>query len=142
MSLRSVSFLVPLKLNCHDDKGNSNETEMVSDYQEASFSEADEPPTNEFESTISGHEVPIHLGIDSPASGPNESPLTQPAPMQLSGLEETHRNESADILQRDSQSPSQHSDAPPDEHIMQQQPRRATTRQRQLLQELLQQDLL
>ena len=50
--------------------------------------------------------------------------------MQLSGLEETHRNKSADVLQRDNQSPPQHSDAPTDEHIMQRQPRRSATRQR------------
>ena len=93
--------------------------------------------------------------------------------MQLSCLDETHRHESADIAERDSQSPPPRidvgassnistelreatsrqsptpsselanlSDAPTDELIMQRQPRRAATRQRQLLQELPQRDLI
>ena len=164
MSLRPVSYLVPLELDCHDNERNNTETEMVSGYQEASFSEADDPPTNELESTLSRHEAPIHLGIDSPASGPNESPPAQSAVMHLSGLEETHRHETADTPSRDSESqplctkdsalpcstmepraedsPQPPSEAQNEEHNMQRQPSRAAIRQQQLLQELLKQDLL
>ena len=125
------------------------------------------------ESILSGHEGPIPIGIDSPSSGPPKSPQASSADMQLSGLDETHRHESADIPERDSESPPPRSDVgassniptkpriaasrqPPthsrepaplstaqsEEPTTQWQQRRATTRQRQLLQELLRRDLL
>ena len=76
VSLRSVTFLVPLELDCHDDNERDIlETEAANDYQEVSYSEADEPPPAA-ESIISGHEGLISLGINSSSSsGPNESPL-------------------------------------------------------------------
>ena len=80
VSLHPVSYLVPLE----------PEAEMVSNSQEASFNEADEPPTNEFESTIRGSDVTIHLGIGSLALGPSKSPPAQSAVMQLSGFAEAH----------------------------------------------------
>ena len=172
VSLRPVSYLVPLELDCHDNERNNTDTEMVSDYQAASFSEADEPP--QAEPSISGLESPISLGLDSSSSEPNEGSQALSASMQLNGLEETHHHESADIPERDTslhhrasmlaqaptsppsrekqpssrQSPTPSSelanlsDTPTDELIMQRQPCRAATRQRQLLQELLQRDLI
>ena len=95
VSLHSVSFLVPLELDCHDDN------EAAGDYQEVSYSEADKPPPAA-ESIISVHEGPVSLGIDSSSSsGPNESPLVESTDMQLSGLAETHCHESVDIPERD-----------------------------------------
>ena len=171
--LRSVTFLVPLELDCYDDEeGDIIETEAAGDYQEVSYSEADEPPPAA-ESIFSGHEGPIPLGIDSPSSGPHGSPQATSADMQLSGLTETHHHESADTPEQDSESPPPLSDVgassniptelrvaasrqPPthsresaplstaqsEEPNTQRQPRRAATWQRQLLQELLRQDLL
>ena len=174
MSLRSVSFLVPLELDCHDDnEGNPIETEAAGHYQEVSYSEADEPPPAATESIFSGHEGTISLGIDSSSSEPSKSPKTASAVMQLNGLEETNRHESAVVPERDSESPPQCSvvgaspnittkprtatslqpDAPsrelanlnsaqPEESNMQRQSRRAAICQRQLIQELMRQDLL
>ena len=90
VSLHPVSYLVPLEPDCHDNERDNTEAEMVSNSQEASFNEADEPPTNEFESTIRGSDVTIHLGIGSSALGPSKSPPAQSAVMQLSGLAEAH----------------------------------------------------
>ena len=97
VSLRSVTFPVPLELDCHDDNERDIlETEAAGDDQEVSYSETDEP-SPAAESIISGHEGPISLGIDSSSSsGPNESPLAESTDMQLSGLIETHRSESLD----------------------------------------------
>ena len=106
MSLRSVSFLAPLELHCHDDnEGNPIETEAAGDYQEVSYSEADEPPPAAAESIFGRHVGPISLSFDSSSSRPSESPQATSAVMQLSGLEETHRHESADVPERDSESP-------------------------------------
>ena len=170
VSLCSVIFLMPLELDCQDNnEGNSNETETAGNYQEVSYSEADEPPAAE--SIFSGHEGPISLGIDSSSSGPNESPLAEPTDMQLSGLAETDSNESVDTPERKIMSPpridvgasrnvptvprvavSRQSPIPsceaaplntqPEESTTQRQPRQGATRQRQLMQELMQQDLL
>ena len=172
-SIRSVTFLVPLELDCYDDEeGDIPETEAAGDYQEATYSEADEPPAS-VESILSGHKGPIPLGIDSPSSGPSKSPQASSADIPLSGLNETHIHESAGIPERDSESPSPHrsvgassnipteprvaascqptthsresaplSTAQSEEPTTQRQPRRAPTHQKQLLQELLQQDLL
>ena len=137
------------------------------------YSEADEPRPAGEESTYSGHEDLISQGIDSSASGPSESPQAASAVMQLSGLEETHNRESADIPSRDSESqplrsnvvanpsittepraadsqqphaPSRESANPSntrtEKPTMQRQPRRADTCQRQLLQELMRQDVI
>ena len=174
VSLRSVSFLVPLELDCHDgNEGNVIETETTCDSQEVSYSKADEPPLAATESICNRHEVPMSLGINSSSSLPSESPQAASAVMQSSGLEETHHHETADIPNRDSESPppcsdvgatpsittepraaasrqshapsresANLSDAQPDEPTMQRQQQRAATRQRQLIQELMQQDLL
>ena len=45
VSLRSVTFLVPLELYCKDEEGNNIETERAYSNQEALFSEADETPS-------------------------------------------------------------------------------------------------
>ena len=106
VSLCSVTFLIPLELDCHDNNERDIlETEAAGDYQEASYSEADKlPPAAE--SLISGHEGPISLGIDSSSSsGPSESPLAESTDMQLRGLAKTHRNESVDTPERDIVSP-------------------------------------
>ena len=98
-----MSFLVPLKLACHDDNvGNTIETETPGDYQEVSYSEADEPPSAAAESIFGVHEGPISLCINSSSSGQSESPQEASAVMQLNGLEETHLHESADVPERDS----------------------------------------
>ena len=110
VSLRTVSYLVPLDHDCYDNERDNTKTEMVSDSQDASFNEADEPPTK-FESTIRGNEVPIHLSFVSPVSGLNESPPAQSAVMQLSGLAETHSHETADSSSRDSKSQPQRNEA-------------------------------
>ena len=82
-SIRSVTFLVPLELDCYDDEeGDISETEGAGDYNEAANSEADEPQLNE-ESITSGHDSPISLGVDSPSTGPPKSPPTETAEMQL-----------------------------------------------------------
>ena len=172
VSLRSVTFLVPLELDCYNNERDIPETEAEGDYQEVSYSEADEPPPAA-ESIFSGHEGPIPLGIDSPSSGPHESPQATSTEMQLSGLAETHRHESADTPERDIKSPPPRSNVgassnipteprvaashqPPthscesaplstaqsEEPTTQRQSRRAATRQQQLLQELIQEDLL
>ena len=172
-SIRSVTFLVPLELDCYDDEeGDIPETEAAGDYQEAPYSEAGKPPAS-VESILSGHEGPILLGIDSPSSGPPKSPQASSADMHLSSLDGTHSDKSADIPKRDSESPPPRrsvrassniptelrvavsrqppthsresaplSTAQSEEPTRQRQPRRAATHERQLLQELLQQDLL
>ena len=95
-SIRSVTFLVPLELDCYDDKeGDISKTEIAGDCNEATSSEADEPQFNE-ESIISGHDSPISLGIDSISTRPPKSPQAETAEMQLSGLYETPMYESAD----------------------------------------------
>ena len=140
---------------------------------EVSYSEADRPPPAAAESIFSRHEGPISLGIDSSSSWPSKSPQAASAVMQLSGLEETHRHESAYVPEPDSESPPPRSDVgaspniptepraaaycqppthtresatlsntQPEECTTQRRPRRAATRQRQLIQELMQQDLL
>ena len=171
--LRSVTSLVPLELDCHDNNERDIlEIEATGDCQEVSYSEADEP-SPAAESIFSRHEGPISLSIDSSSSGPHESPLVESTDMQLSGLAETHRHESVDTPKRDIVSPPSRIDvgtssniptepriavsrqppihsceaaplstAQPEELIMQRQPRRAATHQRQLIQELIQQDLL
>ena len=172
-SIRSITFLVPLELDCYDDeKRDIFETEAAGDCNEAT-SEANEPPINE-ELIISGHDGPISLGIDSPSTGPPKRPQAETVEMQLSGLDETHLYESADQHERDSESPPQRKSigvnpntptekrvaashqpattscelvplsdaAQPDELIMQRLPRHAATHQRQLLQELIKEDLI
>ena len=173
VSLRSVKFLVPLELDCYDDEeGDIIETEAAGDYQEVSYSKADEPPPVA-EPIFSEHKGPISLGIDSSSSGPHESPQAESTDMLLSSLTETRRNESVDTTEQDIKSPppridvgassnipteprvaasrqppthiceSAHlSTSQPEELPMQRQPQRAATRQRQLLQELLGRDLL
>ena len=107
VSLRSVTFLVPLELDCYDDEeGDITETEAAGDYQEASYSEADEPPAS-VELILSRHEGPIPLGIDSPSSGPPKSPQASSADMYLSGIDGTHSDESADQHERDIEPPPQ-----------------------------------
>ena len=62
-SFRSVTFLVPLELDCYDDEeGYISETESSSEYNEAASSEADEPPFHE-ESTTSGHGISEELSM-------------------------------------------------------------------------------
>ena len=95
-SIRSVTFLVLLKLDCYDDKeGDISKTEAAGNYNEAICSEANEPPTHDV-SILCRHEGPIPLGIDSPSSGPPKSPQATTADIPLSGLNETHTYESAD----------------------------------------------
>ena len=165
VSLRSVTFLVPLELDCNDEEGNNTETERAYGNQEASFSEADEPP--------SASAVSSETSESPPAAEPSEDSFMQSAVMHLSGLHETPSHESADSTQRDSQSPSPRSSvgatsnvtmetravdsphspspsresatsnaAPSSELITQRQPRRAAIRQRQLLQDLIDEDLI
>ena len=99
---------MPLELNCYDDEeGDISETEAAGNYDEATSNEENEPPIHE-ESVISGHEGPISLAIDSPSTGPPEWPQAETAETRLSGLDETHMYESADQLERDSESPPQH----------------------------------
>ena len=106
-SIHSVTFLVPLELDCYDDEeGGISETEAAGDYNEATISEAKEPPTHD-ESILSGHEGPIPLNINSPSSGTPKSPQAATADIPLRGLEETHTYESADPPERDSKSPPQ-----------------------------------
>ena len=102
VSLRSVTFLVPLELDCNDEEGNNTETQRPYGNQEASFSEADEPP-----SASSGLASPATRVISSSSSEQSEDSFMQSAVMPLSGLHETPSPESADPTQRDSQSPSQ-----------------------------------
>ena len=109
VSLCSVTFLVPLELDCYDNERDIPETEAASDYQEVSYSEADKPPPAA-ESIFSRHEGPIPLAIDSPSSGPHESPQAASTDMQLSGLTETHRRESVETPERDIESPPPRSD--------------------------------
>ena len=105
-SIRSVTFLVPLELDCYNEERDISETEAAGDYNEAICSEANEPPIHE-ESVISGHEGPISLGIDSPSTGPPERPQAETAETRLSRLNETHTYKSADQHERDSESPPQ-----------------------------------
>ena len=92
-SLWPVPFLVPLELDCYDDKEEDiPETGMAGDYNEAATSEADEPPFSD-ESTTSGHDSPITLGVDSPSTGPPMRPQSSAADMRLSGLSETLRQQ-------------------------------------------------
>ena len=173
-SIRSVTFLVPLKLDCYDDEeGDISETEAAGDYNEATNSKANKPPIHD-ESILCGHEGPIPLGIDSPSTGPPKSPQAATADIPLRGLNETDTYESVDQHERDSESPPQRmsvgassnthterrvADSPqptthscelvplsdavqPEELTMQQLPRRAATRQQQLVQELIQEDLI
>ena len=107
-SLRPVTFLVPLELDCYDEEeGNPHEYEREGDNDEAATSEDEEPPFNEEESTLSGHDSPITLGVDSASAGPLPHSQIPAADMQLSGLEETPVLQSADHLvpERDTQSP-------------------------------------
>ena len=165
VSLRSVTFLVPLEFNCDDEEGNNIETERAYGNQEASFSEADETP--------SASAVFSEMSESPPAAEPSEDSFMQSAVMHLSGLHKTPRHESADPTQRDSKSPSPHSsvgatsnvpmetgavDSPhspapsresatsnaarSSELITQWQPRRATIRQRQLVKDLIEVDLI
>ena len=47
-SIHSVTFLVPLELDCYDDEeGDISETEAAGDYNEATCSEANEPPAHD-----------------------------------------------------------------------------------------------
>ena len=122
-------FLYLFELNCHDDnKGNPIETEAAGDYQEVSYSEADKPPPAAAESIFSGHEGPISLGIHSSSSGPSESPQAASAVMQLSGLEETHRHDSAYVPERESESPPPRGDVGASPNITTE-PRAAASRQ-------------
>ena len=106
-SIRSVTFLVPLELNCYDDEeGDISETEGAGDYNEATISKADKPQLNE-ESITSGHNSPIALDVDSTSTGPPKSPQAETAEMQLSRLYENPMCESADQVERDSESPPQ-----------------------------------
>ena len=99
---------MPLELDCYDDEeGDISETEAAGNYNEAANSEADEPQLNE-ESITSGHDSPIPLDVDSPSTGPPKSPQVETAEMQISGLYETPMYESADQVERDSESPPQH----------------------------------
>ena len=107
-SLRPVTSLVPLELNCYDkEEGNLHETGREGDNDEAATSKDEELPYND-KSTISGHDSPITLGIDSASTGPLTRPQSPAADMQLSGLQETPISQSADhsISERDSQSPT------------------------------------
>ena len=107
-SLRPVTFLVPLELDCYDEEeGNLYETERESDHNKAATNEVDEPPFND-ESTISGLGSPITLGVNSTSTGPPVHPQSPAADMQLSGLQETLTSESADqpVVERDSESPT------------------------------------
>ena len=160
VSLCSVTFLVPLKLDCNDEEGNNTETERAYGNQEASFSEADEPP--------SASAVFSETSESPSAAEPSKDSFMQSAVMHLSGLHETPSHESADPTQRDGQSPSMRSSvsatsnvimemravdspqsptlsresAPSSELITQRQPRRAAICQRQLLQDLVDEDLI
>ena len=110
-SVRPVTLLVPLELDCYDDEeGNLPETERVSDYNEAETIEADEPPSSD-ESTTSGHGSPITLGVYSPSTGPLMRPQSSAADMQLSHLQETPTSESAgqSEVEGDCESPTQRS---------------------------------
>ena len=83
-SLRPVTFLVPLELDCYDEEeGDLYETERESDHNEAATSEADEPPSSD-ELTTSGHGSPITLGVDSTSTGPPMRPQSSAADMKLS----------------------------------------------------------
>ena len=110
-SLRPVTFLVPLELDCYDEEeGNLQETGREGDNDEAATSEAEEPPYND-ELTISGLDSPIALGVDSASAGPLTRSQFPAADMQLSGLQGTPISQSADhfVYERDSQSPTHHS---------------------------------
>ena len=51
-SIRSVTFLVPLELDCYDDEeGGISETEEAGDCNEATSSEANEPPFTFYRAT-------------------------------------------------------------------------------------------
>ena len=91
MSLRSVTFLVPLELDCNDEEGNNAETERAYGNQEASFSEADEPP--------SASVVFSETSESPPAAESSEDSFMQSAVMHLSGLDETPSHESDDLTQ-------------------------------------------
>ena len=59
-SLRPVTFLVPLKLDCYDEEeGNTNEHEREGDNDEPAASETEESPFIEEgeESALSGHNI-------------------------------------------------------------------------------------
>ena len=165
MPLRSVTFLVPLELNCNDEEGSNTETESAYGNQEASSSEADEPP--------SASVVFSETNESKPAVESSEDSFMQSAIMHLSGLDETPSHESADPTQRDSQSPSPRSSvgatfnvpmetravdsphlpalcresatssaAPSSELNTQRQPRRSAICQRQLVKDLIEEDLI
>ena len=153
VSLHSVTFLVPLELDCNDEEGKNTETERAYGNQEVSFSKADEPP--------SASALFSETSESPPAAEQSKDSFIQSAVMPLSGIHETPSHESADPTQRDSQSPSPRNSvgatsnvtmemravdspqsptpnresapsnaSPSSELIMQQQPRRATIRQR------------
>ena len=175
-SVRPVTFLVPLELDCYDDEeGDLPETERASDYGKAATSEADEPPFID-KSTTSRHDSPITLGINSPSTVPHMHPQSSAADTQFSGLPETSTYKSADQseAERDCESPTQRSSvgaspntpsmtgaagspqptqasselatqaaaAPPDELITHHLPRHAATRQRQLVRDLINEDVI
>ena len=107
-SLRLVTFLVPLELECsNEEERNLHETERESDQIEAATSKAEESPSSE-ESTISGLGSPITLGVDSNSMQPPVRPQSSAADMQLRGLQETPSSESADqpVVEQDCESPT------------------------------------
>ena len=170
-SICSVTFLVPLKLDCYDDK---RVTYLKLREQTTTTKQQATRQMSLNSSITSGHGSPISLDVDSPSTGPSKSPPTETAEMQLGGLYETPMFKSADQVERDSMSPTQrtsvgaspststeksvadspqptstsfdlvtHSDAAqPDELLKQRLPQRAATYQRQLLQELIDRDLI
>ena len=91
VSLRSVTFLVPLELDCNDEEGNNTEIERAYGNQEASSSKADEPP--------SASVVFSETSESPPAAESSEDSFMQSAAMHLSGLDETPSHESADPTQ-------------------------------------------
>ena len=59
VSLCSVTFLVPLELDYNNEEGNNTETERAYGNEEASFSEADEPPLASASSGLASPTTPV-----------------------------------------------------------------------------------
>ena len=87
-SLRSVTFLVPLELDCDNEERNELENGMAQSNREESAAEA----------STGGRVSPTELNLHSTFSEPSEGSSQGSAVMQLSGLHESPSHESADPL--------------------------------------------
>ena len=108
MSLRSVTFLVPLELDCSDEEENDSETETAQSNQAASalFSETSESPPAA-EPSSSGRASPIKQELHVSSAEPSEGSFDQISCYAFKQSPRDPNHKSADPTQRDSQFPSQ-----------------------------------